>query len=135
MANRIIIKIEHEELKKCLKCGQWKPFEAFAKDKSRKTGRQNFCRECQSKYQLERKQDNRPKLRSWTKYSKRSCLIRENLEEWVCQACGETQVKELPSYIFPFNHEYLRVCSKCKNIMLVTRIEEFYELIRIVRGS
>ena len=133
MANRLtIIQIKHEELKKCLKCGKWKPFSAFAKDKSRKTGRQNFCRECQKEYRLNRKHIS-SKLFRWRKYSKRFYLTQDNQQGWVCQACGQTQAKELPSYIIPFGHDYLKLCSKCKNILLVKKIKEFYELIKIVR--
>lgn len=64
-------------------------------------------------------------------------LVQEDLtDEWNCQACGETQTKELPPFMYEFSpREYIRICSKCHNVRLRQEIEplHFNLFISIVR--
>ena len=54
----------------------------------------------------------------WTKWGGASHgLVKEQLDEWYCQLCGEHQVVELPAYMFPLddgNRNFIRICSICK---------------------
>ena len=74
----------------------------------------------------------------WTKWGGAIYgLMKEELDEWYCQACGEKQVKTLPSYMFPlddFKRDYIRVCAKCKALARVKRISYVFELIHILKG-
>src|SRR5688572_12112711 len=38
--------IEDDSLKRCPKCGEFKPRDAFAKDRSKKDGRHSHCKAC-----------------------------------------------------------------------------------------
>jgi len=56
----------------------------------------------------------------WSKHGGRNFgLVMEELNEWYCQVCQEKQTKDLPAYYIPVDEderEFVRVCSKCKNI-------------------
>lgn len=61
-------------------------------------------------------------------------LVKEELEEWFCQSCGEPQRKCLPSYMVESaTREFVRVCSRCRHEMIENRIRSYWKLIGIVR--
>jgi hypothetical protein len=63
-------------------------------------------------------------------------LLKEELDEWYCQVCGEKQVKVLPSYMFPMDElmrDYIRVCADCKSKANGTRVTFSWQLIKIIK--
>jgi len=77
------------------------------------------------------------KTGAWSKWGgSRQCLVKEELSKWSCQNCGEEQPQELPSYTIEFEQgEYLRVCSKCKNLMVIEDVSIFATLSYIYRRA
>ncbi len=76
------------------------------------------------------------KAYAWSKWGgKLLGLVQENkTDEWACQACGEIQGSELPSYMFEFlNNEFIRICSVCQSVKHVNKINNFTMLLQIVR--
>lgn len=75
----------------------------------------------------------------WTKYGGGfHNLSRADAEDWVCQACGRNQPKEIPGYAYPIGmsaREFIRACSKCHHKGLKKRIENARNLIRYIRGN
>jgi len=64
-------------------------------------------------------------------------LVKEELDEWYCQVCGEKQTKTLPSYMIPMDltqRDFARVCSDCKAKAKVTKVVIFWDLLRIVKA-
>jgi len=51
----------------------------------------------------------------WSKYGgARKGIVKESLDTWYCQVCGEEQTKGLPAYMYHIgDRDYIRVCSKC----------------------
>ena len=51
----------------------------------------------------------------WTKYGgARKGVVKETLDTWYCQVCGEKQTRGLPAYMYHIgDRDYIRVCSKC----------------------
>jgi hypothetical protein len=68
----------------------------------------------------------------WTKWGgARSGMLKEELEYWYCQNCGDKQISLLPSYMFPMDDEcrdFVRVCSLCKAKAIVERLSKWFEL-------
>lgn len=79
------------------------------------------------------------KMYGWTKYGGgRKGTVQEELDEWVCQSCGEKHTKELPYYILPMDsleREFVKVCSVCKYVSEVAKVREYYDLIKITRDQ
>jgi hypothetical protein len=78
--------------------------------------------------------DNQMKY-GWSKWGGPRYGLLKDEKEWVCQACGEPQPKELPTYMLPldsFYRDFVRICSNCKHIQYSRRIS-YYTLIKIVR--
>lgn len=77
------------------------------------------------------------KMYGWSKWGGRTMgLIVDEIDEWSCQSCGLPQTKTLPSYMFPLDpakRDYCRVCSVCKNMAVLKKIEYMMSLIREVR--
>jgi len=76
------------------------------------------------------------KMYSWSKYGGANFgLVQENkTEEWSCQACGESQLSELPAYMFEFSeNEFMRICSICQAKKLINHIKTLDELLSQVR--
>jgi hypothetical protein len=80
--------------------------------------------------------DRLPK-QGWSKWGGSvSGLLKEDLDTWYCQICGDEQVKTLPSYMIPVdssNREFIRVCSNCKSKSYSHRVTLCWDLLRIVR--
>ena len=74
---------------------------------------------------------------SWSRWGGGSYgLLKENLEEWYCQVCGEKQLATLPSYMFPmdeFNRDFVRVCTECKAQATVKHVNVCWALINIIK--
>ena len=51
----------------------------------------------------------------WSKWGgARKGIVKETLDTWYCQVCGEEQTKELPAYMHSIgDRDFIRVCSKC----------------------
>lgn len=77
------------------------------------------------------------KMYGWTKWGgAREGLVKEDLEEWYCQCCGEKQIKVLPSYMFPvdeFERDFIRICTVCKARSIAKKLRKFEELLRLLR--
>jgi hypothetical protein len=73
----------------------------------------------------------------WSKYGgARHGLVKEELDEWFCQACRQKQVKELPNYMFDYDgdmRDFIRICSKCRNTAIKERIRKVVDLFKKVR--
>lgn len=73
------------------------------------------------------------KMYGWSKYGgARKGLVKEELDEWSCQLCGSKNNKNLPSYFIPEDptqREYMRVCSRCKNISIKSQLRTFDEML------
>jgi len=75
----------------------------------------------------------------WSKYSGGFAnLSTEKPEDWVCQACGKNQPKEMPGYPYPIGmnmREFIKVCGKCHHKGLRKNILDCRNLIRYIRGN
>jgi len=61
-------------------------------------------------------------------------LVKEELDEWYCQGCGEFQKKILPSYMVESaTREFMRVCSSCKHKMVEKRIRDYWKLLAVIQ--
>jgi len=73
----------------------------------------------------------------WSKWGgARSGFLKEELDEWYCQVCGERQVKVLPCYMFPMdelNRDFIRVCTICKAKSIVHKLNRLQELMELVK--
>lgn len=71
---------------------------------------------------------------SWTKYGDRRGLLKEDLDEWVCQVCGNVHPKDLPSYYVPETSEqmeYMRLCSYCFHNALAIQVDTYSRLLAL----
>lgn len=77
------------------------------------------------------------KCYGWSKWGgAREGLVKEELDEWYCQGCGEKQIKVLPSYMFPVDsmgRDFVRVCSLCKAKSIVKKLTEWEALLKVLR--
>lgn len=76
------------------------------------------------------------KAYGWSKWGgKNYGLVQESkTPDWKCQACGETQGNDLPSYMFEFlPNEFVRICTLCQHKKLLHHIEVFKDLLELVR--
>lgn len=74
--------------------------------------------------------------KGWTRHggANKAYHIKEEKEEWICQACGVKQPSQLVAYLFPFlESEIVRICSICQNIVNSLKIDDFHDLRKIVR--
>jgi len=64
----------------------------------------------------------------WSKWGgPRKGIVKETLDTWYCQVCGEEQTKDLPAYMFHIgDRDYIRLCSKCW-----AKVKAGWELTRI----
>jgi hypothetical protein len=73
----------------------------------------------------------------WSKWGGATMgMVKEELDSWYCQTCGEEQTKNLPSYMFPidlFERDYVRICARCKAKARTNRVKLFEELRKIIR--
>ena len=69
---------EHEGMKKCTKCGEWKPatVEYFYRDKNGKGGLRSCCKDCMRKY----REKNKDKMRKYREKNKDK--ITERMREY-----------------------------------------------------
>jgi 5-methylcytosine-specific restriction endonuclease McrA len=73
-----------EQGKTCTKCGEWKPFEGFSKDKNKKYGLASHCKECVKKH----RQKNKEQIKEYDKqyYQKnieqKKQYYQENIERY-----------------------------------------------------
>lgn len=76
------------------------------------------------------------KAYGWSKYGgKKLGLVQESkTEEWNCQACGEKQGSELPSYMFEcLEGEFIRICTLCQSRKITNGITQMSQLLDLVR--
>lgn len=76
------------------------------------------------------------RMYGWSKWSGGSeGLVKEELDEWYCQSCGDLQLKGLPSYMIPTDEaqrDYIRVCTWCKAQSVVNKITFCKELLKLM---
>jgi hypothetical protein len=74
---------------------------------------------------------------SWSKWGgANQGMIKEDLPEWSCQSCADTQRRGMPSYMVEVSSlDYVRICSRCKNIMVREGLNNYWSLIAKVRPS
>ena len=79
------------------------------------------------------------KMYGWTKWGgPTNGLVKEELDEWYCQTCGEKQLKTLPSYMIPLDmaqRDYVRVCSSCKAKAKARSVTFYSELVVVIKGN
>ena len=77
------------------------------------------------------------KMYGWTKYGGANHgLVKEELDYWYCQVCGDKQTRLLPSYMFPMDEtqrDFARVCSDCKATAKVKHVIIFFDLLQIIK--
>jgi hypothetical protein len=77
------------------------------------------------------------RMYGWSKWGgAREGLVKEDLDVWYCQSCGEKQLRILPSYMFPVDElgrDFVRVCSLCKAKSIIKKLSKFGELLRLIR--
>ncbi len=112
--------VSHEVLKRCLTCNEFKPITDFNKNKYRKSGLANDCRECYRSKYLSKWEGSTYKADGlsghWTKWGGGVMgVIQDELDPiWVCQSCGQEQPKDLTPYKYQFpENEWIRVCATC----------------------
>lgn len=66
--------------KRCSKCGEIKPLDAFAKQRSRKDGRRSHCRSCIAAQQATKKGEYAARHRRW--YKNHQALIVQRSRQW-----------------------------------------------------
>ena len=70
----------------------------------------------------------------WTKWYGANNNLFVLTPEWTCQACGDRQTNELPSYLIRIkDQEYARICSVCLHIALKHKINNIFKLIKKVK--
>jgi len=74
------------------------------------------------------------KTKGWSKWGGGNLrLVKEKLDEWSCQACGEKQTSDCPAYMFPMGEEnYIRICSECQSKVFRIGVLSFTTLKLIV---
>jgi hypothetical protein len=73
-----------DEAKRCPKCGEVKPLDAFGTDRSRKDGKARRCRECRNQAQREWRAANRHITNMYTRiyYRRHRDQVREYQKKW-----------------------------------------------------
>jgi len=66
------------------------------------------------------------KCYGWSKWGgAREGLVKETLQEWYCQACGEKQTIDLPAFMYEIvDNEFVRLCSRCYAVSKAVRTFE-----------
>lgn len=108
-------------MKKCSKCGEYKKFELFHRDKNSKDGYKTWCKDCRKKETKEYRKKHREKVleakREWYKKTKTEIEIRNKraleLIEKKCTSCEE--IKEIKQFRQRANGGYYSVCKQCEN--------------------
>ena len=80
-------------MKRCYKCGEFKPATEFNADRSRKDGLANRCRTCHNAYDAQRSATREAKSMRSTRTRRYRNELRELLDQARvdgCQICGET---------------------------------------------
>ena len=65
-------------------------------------------------------------------------LMKEHLDEWYCQICGEKQLDLYPSYMVPYDEtqrDFARICTKCEAKANQRHAVIFWQVLSIVKGS
>ena len=77
------------------------------------------------------------KMYGWSKWGgAREGLVKEELDIWYCQTCGNKQLGVLPSYMFPVDdlgRDFVRVCSICKAKAIIKHLTCWQELLSLIR--
>lgn len=108
-------------MKKCSKCGEYKDFDLFHKDKNSKDGYKTWCKECRKKETKSYRENNKEKVlsnkREWYRNSKAKADLRNEeqlkLISKECTNCNE--VKAIKDFRQRANGGYYSICKKCEN--------------------
>jgi hypothetical protein len=76
------------------------------------------------------------KAYGWSKWggANYGLVQKQKTEEWNCQACGEKEGSEMPSYMFEIiPSEFIRICSNCQALKNIHSLKTMHELLRLVR--
>ena len=92
-------------MKQCSKCLRWLDLEAFARNRTRRDGLQNNCRECQRAYVREHYLANRAYYiakahRSKRKYERAMRARLNELKDVACADCGQ----RFKPWVMDFDH-------------------------------
>lgn len=72
----------------------------------------------------------------WTKYGGGRKQEIVDLPTWVCQSCHMLQTNCLPYYLFQYPlGEYIRICVMCRHIVIRYSLNDFQQLISLVRRT
>ena len=71
----------------------------------------------------------------WSLYGgPRREFVKEDQEDWTCQACARRYSMAVPYFMTEiFDEEFAKICSKCQNLKVTEHIIEFDILIQKVR--
>lgn len=76
------------------------------------------------------------KMYSWSKWGgvNYGLVQKTKTADWTCQACGQKQTDQLPSYMFEFlPDEFIRICSHCQYVKNTREIDSLSALLDLVR--
>lgn len=98
-----------ENTKICCRCGRELPFSEFNKDKSRKDGLSNWCKDCYKQYKKERKEEIAEYFKQWysTKFGYASKVRNTNLRN--DRKYGRICINEDP---LPTVEQYIELLSQ-----------------------
>lgn len=108
-------------MKKCSKCGEYKDFQMFHKDKNSKDGYKVWCKECRKKESLEYRNKYRDKIlnskKKWYEKSKNKKELRnKNAVDIGFKICTVWNInKKINSYRQRANGGYYSICRECEN--------------------
>lgn len=88
-AARIEVTLPQDEGKKCPRCGEFKPWSVFAKNRSAKDGHQSYCRPCSARVQREYFDRNADAIA--LRYAERRARQADTEGLKRCRKCGETK--------------------------------------------
>jgi|SRR5829696_2929876 len=81
-------------MKRCSKCGEWKPKDAFSVDKSKKEGLRSNCKECSNQKQRVWARSNPEKAKAGARKRDALCRVLKaeilKFQRGECAACGRT---------------------------------------------
>ena len=112
---------------KCIKCQQDKDEQEFSLDKTRKSGRANWCKECHNVYSRNRYlKDEERQRKLYFKHkdikAKHKEVVNKYLKEHPCIKCGNDDIR-----VLDFHHRNPKEKERGVSQLLLYRIEKIME--------
>ena len=135
--------IEDEEpLKKCSKCGEWKPFSEFHKNKNTNDGLHSECKICRKEYYENNKDQIKEQQKKWRENNKEKILERqkeyyENNKEKILEKMKEYYENNKEKIKEYRENNYVRIwCTdtirfhKNRGYIVNITIDELYNIVK-----